>query len=102
MALLRLGHFGVAIRRLGFAGRCHHAPGSHPRLQGRDQSGNFCTAIAKIYPPRLNALLADSICLHAQSLVEGLPTVEPLATELADLNRTDFTPDLVQPDFYHR
>ena len=100
LALLRLGSFGRAIRRLGSSGRCSHAPGTHPRLQGRDRSGNFCTAIAKIYPPRLNAMLAESICQHAQSLSAGLPTVEPLASELLDLNRTDFTPDIVQPDFY--
>ena len=100
MALLRLRSFAVNIRSLGIAGRCAHAPGTHPRLQGRNKSGFFCTAIAKIYPPRLNALLANAICQFAQSLSEVLPAVEPLAPELYELNRTDFDVDRVQPDFY--
>ena len=97
MALLRLHPFVVAIRALGNAGRCAHAPGTHPRLQGRDESGNFCTAIAKIYPPRLKQLLADAICHGAHSLSGVLPTVEPLAPELYKLNRMDFEVDRVQP-----
>ena len=102
MALLRLNSFADKMRQRGFAGRCAHPPGTHVSLQGRDCSGQFRTAIAKVYPPQLNAMLADSICSHAQLLSEVLPPVEPLASCLAELNRTNFVTDHVQPDYYDR
>ena len=93
MALLRLESFAMDVRALGSAGRCSHPPGFHPPLQGRDRDGSFRTSIAKIYPPRLNALLAKAICLHAKSLGEVIPPVEPVDPTLFELTRTDFVAD---------
>ena len=100
MALLRLGGFARAVRALGRSGRCGHAANFHPKLQGRDAQGNFCTAIAKVYPPMLNAYLAQAIVEHAVAVADALPVVEPLSEELLALNRLDFVTDRVQPDFY--
>ena len=102
MALLRLRPFSRAMRGLGRAGRCPHSPGAHPGLQGRDEQGQFRTAVAKIYPPMLNAMLADAICQHAQLLAGFLPSVEPMDVDLLELNRMDFGPGIVQPDYYAR
>lgn len=102
MALLRMGGFARAIRALGCAGRCGHAAGFHPRLQGRDEQGNFRTAVAKVYPPLLNAYLAQAIVAHAVAIADALPAVEPLSPELQELNRLHFVTDQVQPDFYDR
>jgi hypothetical protein len=100
LALLRLGAFSRHVRTLGRQGRCAHPLHYHPSLQGRDESGKFKTSIAKVYPPQLNAVMADAIVHHALLLADALPVVEPLAPCLLELNRLDFETDLVQPDYY--
>lgn len=102
MALLRLGSFAREVQKLGAAGRCNHPFGQHPRLQGRDDAGGFKTSIAKVYPPQLNAMLADAIIRHAVGIAANLSAVEPLPCEISELNRLDFVTDQVQPDYYGR
>jgi len=101
LALLRLGVFSRTVRTLGRQGRCAHPAHHHTSLQGRDESGKFKTSIAKVYPPQLNALMADAIVHHALLLADALPVVEqPLAPSLLELNRLDFVTDQVQPDYH--
>ena len=71
LLLLRLHGVRQAIRRGGDQGRCNHAPGSHPRLQGKDEEGKYRTSWAKVYPEGLNRVLADGICTFAAELRTG-------------------------------
>ena len=98
--LCDLGFFSRTVRTLGRQGRCAHPAHHHTSLQGRDESGKFKTSIAKVYPPQLNALMAESIVHHALLLADALPVVEPLAPSLLELNRLDFVTDQVQPDYH--
>ena len=71
LLLLRLHGVRQAIRQCGHQGRCNHAPGSHPRLQGKDKEGKYRTSWAKVYPEGLNRVLADGICTFAAELRTG-------------------------------
>lgn len=71
LLLLRMPSIRHALRAHGDQGRCNHAPGSHPKLQGRDCHGQFKTSWAKVYPAGFNCILADGICEFAKELREG-------------------------------
>eukprot|EP00435_Cladocopium_sp_Y103_P038035 s1838_g10.t1 len=90
LALVRMKPLVRAIHALGDFGRCDHPPGHHPRLSGRDSHGQFKTAIAKVYPPMLNQLVADAVVSHAVSLTEsGVPSQLP-PDDIMQLNRMNF------------
>eukprot|EP00438_Fugacium_kawagutii_P013728 Skav209146 [mRNA] locus=scaffold3188:1613:2134:- [translate_table: standard] len=61
LMLCRLRSFARAVQDCGHAGRCDHPPGTHVALGGRDAAGDFRTAIAKVYPAKLNQLLSQAI-----------------------------------------
>ena len=82
-------------------GRCGHPKGWHISLQGRDETGAFRTAVAKVYPPGLNAALSDAIAEFAAPFAPFVQWVDPLDSALAPMLTYDFVnPSTVQPDFY--
>ena len=69
---LRLPRLRGALLRGGRGGRCAHPPRFHERLQGRGLHGNFKTSCGKIYPQKLNAIIADSIAAHLRTRFQDL------------------------------
>ena len=61
LLLVRLSSLRHHILLQGLGGRCHHAPGAHVSLQGRNLDGSFKTSVAKVYPEPLNEAIADAI-----------------------------------------
>lgn len=61
MMLCRMRSFCEQIQLRGCRGRCHHHGGHQVVLGGKTAAGDFATAVAKVYPARLNQLLASSI-----------------------------------------
>eukprot|EP00435_Cladocopium_sp_Y103_P026129 s702_g6.t1 len=90
LLLVRLPHLRDFILQLGDHGRCAHPVGTHVTLRGRDQSGSFRTAIAKVYPPAMNAALAKAIIQFVQDTFEVGVCTEPLPLELEALLSFDF------------
>ena len=60
--LLRLDSFRHEILQTGSGGRCNHPRGAHEQLQGRNEQGEFRTAVGKIYPVGLNQSLGRAVC----------------------------------------
>ena len=96
LLLLRLGGLVPLIRAHGASGRCNHQ--GHRALIGTDETGQFNTARAKIYPVGMNSVLAESIAQFIQQ--GGFTTNAPLPADLDSLRCTDFVPrNVVQPDY---
>ena len=100
--LVRMPWLRTSIQRLGRCGRCPHPKGFHEALKGRDASGNFKTAIAKIYPAALNSAIADAVAIFVQQTFFGCPPpAQAMEAELLELSQMDFVSrEVVQPDFY--
>ena len=99
--LIRMPSLWTEIANLGRAGRCDHPPGTHQVLKGRDAAGAFNTAVAKIYPERLNLAIAKAVYKSASAYAELRERVEPLPDELHQLLSYDYVADsTVQPDCY--
>ena len=95
--LLRMAKTREFMLSQGHCGRCPHK--GHPPLAGLDEAGNFKTAIAKIYPPRLNLALALGVHQFTKSRCrngsEGIPG------DFAPLQSFDLVEEgTVQPDFH--
>ena len=63
LLLVRLQKARQDFLSLGWSGRCHHAPGTHQALIGKQADGSFQTAKAKIYPEMMNYILGAA--MHA-------------------------------------
>ena len=101
LLLLRLDSFRHEMLRLGLGGRCPHAKGAHQRLQGRNENGEFRTAIGKIYPHGLNAALGRAIRRFAALTFDCKLLAQELPEELRAFTQQVFeAPDTVQPDFH--
>lgn len=95
----------VGLQRLmtrpGLRGRCNHRRGYHKPLSGKDSEGKFHTARAKIYPPKLNQVLASGIREYTELLWSDRNTEPEHHDELAELLTFEFVQgDIVQPDFH--
>eukprot|EP00435_Cladocopium_sp_Y103_P032495 s3994_g8.t1 len=90
LLLVRLPHLRDFILQLGDHGRCAHPVGTHVTLRGRDDSGSFRTAIAKVYPPAMNAALAKAIIQFVQDTFEVGASTDPLPLELEALLSYNF------------
>eukprot|EP00435_Cladocopium_sp_Y103_P030710 s1969_g7.t1 len=78
LLLLRLPWVRTQLLKRGDFGRCHHHPGTHTALIGKQENGAFQTAKAKIYPKGLNNILAQAMFQFAtqfsgQEVVSELP-----------------------------
>ena len=101
LLLVRMAGMVEAAQALGRSGRCPHPSGWHQALAGRNEHGEFHTAVAKIYPPALNAALAQSVANFVLSYVSTGQRVEPLSEDLLLLQSYDFVERTkVQPDHY--
>ena len=101
LLLVRLQHLREAILKLGRGGRCPHRIGAHPPLKGRGSDGAFRTSVAKVYPPQLNAALAEAIIHFASATFEPGDLQEAVPESVAAHARMDFVPrSVVQPDYY--
>eukprot|EP00438_Fugacium_kawagutii_P014941 Skav217327 [mRNA] locus=scaffold2460:48810:49331:- [translate_table: standard] len=101
LMLCRLRSFAHAVQGCGHAGRCHHPPGAHVALGGRDEAGDFRTAIAKVYPAKLNQLLSQAIrefILDRYGDV-AVPDLFPPELEVFRVG-TFMDHHVVQPDFH--
>ena len=99
--LVRMPWLRERVLLLGEGGRCPHHRGYHEALQGRRADGSFRTSVAKIYPPALNGLIADSVVQFVSTTFDLDPPLEALDQDLHALSRMDFvSKDFVQPDCY--
>ena len=95
--LLRMTRTRDFLLSLGFAGRCNHH--GHAALAGRTPDGQFRTAIAKVYPPKLNYALALGIRQFVSSRCDQCSDRVP--ADFVPLQSNDFVhADLVQPDYH--
>ena len=62
MALLRLGGFARAVRALGRSGRCGHAANFHPKLQGRDGTGQLLYSYCEGISPNVKCIFGTGHC----------------------------------------
>ena len=101
LMLIRLPHLRDSILGMGRAGRCAHPDGFHVGLQGKDSTGQYRTAVAKIYPEAMNLGIANAVATFTQHLFDAPFQHEALNVELLKLARLDFVSrEIVQPDFY--
>ena len=101
LLLVRMSGMVARTQALGRCGRCPHASGWHQSLAGRDEKGAFHTAVAKIYPPQLNAALAQSVADFVLDFTSTGQRVEPLSEDLWLLQSCEFVDrTMVQPDHY--
>ena len=100
--LLRMQPLYRHLLSRGRNGRCNHYR-KHVTLKGRNFTGSFQTAIAKVYPVQLNAAICDTVIKAAS----GYGDQSEVATSLPDI----FVPlmssafvesDCVQPDYAPR
>ena len=96
---LRLQFLHKQLLSRGFNGRCNHFT-RHAALRGHNYTGNFCTAIAKVYPPALNKAISEAIVQQVlshkphQSVAPHLPTIfGPLVSD------SFIDSEVVQPDY---
>ena len=73
LLLVRLPKARQDFLSLGWSGRCHHAPGTHQALIGKQADGSFQTAKAKIYPEMMNYILGAA--MHAFAADMANPAV---------------------------
>ena len=101
LMLVRMPGMVARTRALGRGGRCPHACGWHQALAGRNEQGAFHTSVAKIYPPQLNAALAQSVADFVLDLTSTGQRVEPLPEDFWLLQSFDYVDRTqVQPDHY--
>lgn len=101
LLLVRLPHLREALLKLGRGGRCAHAPNLHTALKGRGEDGKFRTSIAKVYPPDMNAAIAEAVIQFACATFVPSGQQEPVPERVAEQARMDFVPlTVVQPDYY--
>ena len=82
-------------------GRCAHPKMWHTSLRGRDETGAFRTAVAKVYPPGLNAALSNAVIAFATQFAPFVQWVDPLDADLVPWLSYNFVEQsIVQPDFY--
>ena len=97
--VLRMKHLHRHLLSRGFNGRCNHFR-RHVALQGRNFSGDFRTAIAKIYPPALNKLIGDSVVQQVADFHNARKVDERLPEIFEQLVSNAFVEDrVVQPDY---
>lgn len=97
--LLRMTPLFRHLRSRGRWGRCNHFY-KHVILKGRNFTGDFQTAIAKVYPEQLNAAICDTVMKQA-SLYGGEHMVDKqLPLIFQPLMSNDFVEsEVVQPDY---
>ena len=66
LILVRLWDFRSEVLRAGRGGRCAHGRNAHEPLIGKDASGMFRTARAKVYPPRMNWALGQAVARYVE------------------------------------
>ena len=78
-----------------------HINQHHVALQGRSHTGEFRTAIAKVYPPAMNHAIAAAMVQFVQRTFSSISHQTELGEELSALNRMNFVArDVIQPDCY--
>lgn len=101
LLLIRLPWLRDFILSQGNRGRCPHESGTHVALQGRDDQGDFKTSVAKIYPAKMNAAIADATVQFLYRTFDLPRQTEALSEYLVGLMRSDFVSKaVVQPDCY--
>lgn len=99
LLLIRLPWLRNQILQLGEGGCCPHGQGQHAALQGRDESGSFRTAVAKIYPAAMNAAISHAIAYFVVKTFGLELAPEGLAEDPMDFSQMDFVSKcVVQPD----
>ena len=101
LLLLRLDSLRHKLLQTGHAGRCPHHAAACERLQGRNEQGDFRTAVGKVYPEDLNRAIGQAVCRYAETtlLCELLHNQLP---EPFHCFRQQIFEDaeVVQPDFH--
>eukprot|EP00435_Cladocopium_sp_Y103_P075451 s29_g58.t1 len=87
---LRLPKLRDQLLCTGHGGRCPHGGNFHQRMAGRDETGAFRTAQAKVYPPDLNRVLADAMELFIKETFDGSHQVAVLPPQFSELTATEF------------
>ena len=102
LLLARLPYFREVTLQTGLRGRCHHGPGAHVSLVGREGK-TFRTARAKVYPVGLNTVLAESFHAYIAKL-DPTSCDSELPSIFHELHEVDVTeePTVVQPDYHGR
>lgn len=73
------------------------------KLSERLDAKSFRTARCKIYPPRLNQVLAEAIVVRTKEVYAGTRPTATLPQDLCPYIHTDFVEDeAVQPDYHHQ
>eukprot|EP00435_Cladocopium_sp_Y103_P030701 s66_g7.t1 len=99
--LVRMPGLITRLRKYGHQGRCHHRPGFHAGLAGKDSAGAFKTSVAKIYPSLLNQEIAAEIVSFVTQLSRGSFLTSPLPEEFLPFRCLDFVDhQVVQNDFH--
>ena len=97
---IRLPMFRQLAMAHGHSGRCHHGV-QHLALIGRDLSGQFRTQRAKVYPPKLNGVLAAAIASFLKETAGALPCSQELPQFLATLQSHEIVPEhIIQKDYH--
>ena len=98
---LRLPYFREHVRQLGYIGRCPHGKHAHESLKGRDQTGGFKTAVGKVYPQKMNEVLAEAIFRFAVKTFPEGHALHPLPPDIECFGHGVFAElSVVQPDFH--
>ena len=98
---LRLPYFREHVRQLGYIGRCPHAKHAHESLKGRDRTGGFKTAVGKVYPPKMNEVLAEAIFQFAVETFPEGHALQSLPPDIECFGHGVFAElSVVQPDFH--
>ena len=101
LLLIRLPRLRDFILSQGNRGRCPHESGTRVALQGCDDQGGFKTSVAKIYPAKMNAAIADATVQFLHRTFDLPRQTEALSEDLVGLMRSDFVSKaVVQPDCY--
>lgn len=101
LLLIRMQSLREEILRLGKGGRCDHSNGAHRILKGKDKEGGFNTAVAKVYPPKLNTAILRAIYQAVSEYDHLRERVEPLPECLEAFLSYDFVEQsTIQPDCY--
>eukprot|EP00435_Cladocopium_sp_Y103_P016036 s478_g4.t1 len=99
--LVRMPGLIARLRKYGHQGRCHHRPGFHAGLAGKDSAGAFKTSVAKIYPSLLNQEIAAEVVSFVMQVSRGSFLSSPLPEEFLPYRCLDFVDhQVVQNDFH--
>ena len=97
--LLRMKPLYRLLLSRGINGRCNHFR-KHVALQGRNFSGDFRTAIAKVYPMELNRAICEVVMTQVQGLGRNVELAKTLPEDFVPLMSNDYVEsDFVQPDY---